>query len=635
MSGKQKNVSQEKSSAVDAKNASKDAKAVSSSQPPAKTPPKKKSKPKRNEGARETFESIAIAFILAFVFKTFQAEAYVIPTGSMAPTLYGRHKEITCDGCGYEFAIGASLEIDQASGQLYQRISEVFCNNCGKQIDGTNAPAFNGDRIVVNKQILDFKRFDVVVFKNPEEGHVNYIKRLVGLPGETIRIRKGDLWAKITQDADWEILRKEDPQVQKDIQLTVYDDNYPARPILDQGWPERWTPAIRSNEDGSVGGWKAVESAWKPDRENRTYQAQSTTADWQWLRYTHFQPNAEVWNHTNQIQNDVSYPKPSLISDFCSFNGFRLGRNSDFKGAFWVGDLTINSSINVTSTNAESAIRIQLVEGSQTFNATIELQTGRVTLTSLESDNLAAGETELAVGQGPSMTSGNYEVSFANVDDRLCLWIDHQLVEFDQPTTYLSSDQPFPTDADLTPCGIAVRNADVTVSDLLLERDIYYQNVFLPFHESEGVLPPRNGSNEVDNKRALQELLYSPAAWGSQYRNDTESLLKNNEAFCEYQLDDDEYLMFGDNSPSSKDSRLFDYENRPMNGIFSHRYAVRKKDLIGKALFIFWPHGVPFLNDGEGIPVWYHKGPEGTNAHEYPSIRFPFYPNISRMKKIR
>ena len=43
---------------------------------------------------REAIESIVVAFILAFLFRTFEAEAFVIPTGSMAPTLMGRHK--TC-----------------------------------------------------------------------------------------------------------------------------------------------------------------------------------------------------------------------------------------------------------------------------------------------------------------------------------------------------------------------------------------------------------------------------------------------------------------------------------------------------------------------------------------------------------
>ena len=47
-------------------------------------------------------------------------------------------------------------------------------------------PSFNGDRILVDKLVYDFaepRRWDVVVFKYPEDGKTNYIKRLVGLPG--------------------------------------------------------------------------------------------------------------------------------------------------------------------------------------------------------------------------------------------------------------------------------------------------------------------------------------------------------------------------------------------------------------------------------------------------------------------
>ena len=53
---------------------------------------------------RETIESIVIAFILAFVFRAFIVEAYRIPTGSMAPTLYGAHRTTICPDCGYEYA---------------------------------------------------------------------------------------------------------------------------------------------------------------------------------------------------------------------------------------------------------------------------------------------------------------------------------------------------------------------------------------------------------------------------------------------------------------------------------------------------------------------------------------------------
>ena len=44
-----------------------------------------------DETIKETFESIIIAFILAFVFRAYVVEAFVIPTGSMAPTLLGAH----------------------------------------------------------------------------------------------------------------------------------------------------------------------------------------------------------------------------------------------------------------------------------------------------------------------------------------------------------------------------------------------------------------------------------------------------------------------------------------------------------------------------------------------------------------
>lgn len=593
-------------------------------------------KPKRNEGARETFESIAIAFALAFVFKTFQAEAYVIPTGSMAPTLYGRHKEVACEGCGFEFAIGASTEIDQASGQLVYRITDAFCANCGKQNDAKDAPVYNGDRIVVNKQVPEFKRFDVVVFKNPEQGHVNYIKRLVGLPGETIRIRKGDLWAKTSEDTDWEIQRKEDPWVQKHIQLTVYDDNHPARWLLEKGWPERWAAARRSQEDGAIGGWIESQSGWTADREARTYTSESSTQDWQWLRYRHFQPSASVWSEAEASELDESYVNASLISDFCSFNGFTTPRSMIRPtGVYWVGDLTINADVEVTAADSSAELRCQLVEGPRTFNATIQMESGKVTLTSAETGNLSSDETDLAAGQGPALTIGSHTITFANVDDRLCLWVDNTLVEFDKPTTYVSSDQPAPGSEDLAPCGIAVRNAEVTVSNLLLERDIYYKNEFIPFHEDMGLSAYIGASGEVLSERELQSLLPNPEAWGSRYREDVSAILSQSQQFSEYKLSDDEYMMLGDNSPASKDSRLFDYESRPLNGVFSHRYAVRQKDLIGKALCIFWPHGVPFLNGGEGFSVWGHKGHESLEPDEYPSVRVPFYPNISRMQKIR
>ena len=66
------------------------------------------------DGFRETIESIAIAFVLAFLFRTFEAEAFVIPTGSMAPTLLGQHKDVTCVRCQFPFRVSASEGDDES-----------------------------------------------------------------------------------------------------------------------------------------------------------------------------------------------------------------------------------------------------------------------------------------------------------------------------------------------------------------------------------------------------------------------------------------------------------------------------------------------------------------------------------------
>ena len=65
----------------------------------------------RKEGQRETVEALVVAFILALLFRAFIAEAFVIPTGSMAPTLMGAHKDVFCDRCDMNFRIGASQEV--------------------------------------------------------------------------------------------------------------------------------------------------------------------------------------------------------------------------------------------------------------------------------------------------------------------------------------------------------------------------------------------------------------------------------------------------------------------------------------------------------------------------------------------
>ena len=611
---------------------------------------------------RETVEAVAIAFILAFVFKTFEAEAFVIPTGSMAPTLYGRHKEVTCSGCKIPYTIGASQEVYQDSGVINPegRVLRSMCPNCRLENEVEHDAVFNGDRIVVNKQVSEFKRFDVVVFKNPEEPYVNYIKRLVGLPLETIQFRQGDVYAQAEGEQEPAIRRKSDPANQQDIQLLVYDDAYPPLPLLDNGAEERWVPSVYSSSDETMGGWPLREGGWKPDPVARTYRLSISTDEFQWLRYRHLVPGSAQWQAVEPEQPASSLSlSPMLVTDFCGFNAveFRSPRMNnealDDGDLYWVNDLTLNATLDIQNSSLESVVVLELTEGVRAVQARFYPASGKVEILRRDRDANGAYSEGTVVGAAESGASGDgeYQFSFANVDDRVLLWINGSLVSFDKDVTFVTNGFNLPGEQDLAPAGIAAKGMDITASALNIRRDIYYRADVLDYTDDMGRSKdpaygaPRACEVDFSDFRTLAANLRSPESYGQQYvRLVTEQRARYKGIF-DLTLAADEYLMCGDNSPASKDSRLFDYWSRPLRGIQSHRYAVREKDLIGKAMFIFWPHGIPFMNNGEGFSVKGHSISETdyrqvskeylADDANYPLYRAPFYPNIFRMKKIR
>src|SRR5262249_56221990 len=75
---------------------------------------------------------------------------------------------------------------------------------------------------------------------------------------------------------------------------------------------------------------------------------------------------------------------------------------------------------------------------------------------------------------------GSYRLRFANVDDRLTVWVDDRL-PFGDGVVYDPPAQRGPTpENDLQPAGVGVRGATVTVSKLQLWRDTYYQANTIP-----------------------------------------------------------------------------------------------------------------------------------------------------------
>src|SRR3954452_18988808 len=163
---------------------------------------------------RQTVEFLVILSLSILLFRTFAAEAYIVPTGSMAPTLLGDHEEIACPNCGIRFALG----LDEAA-----RTGRPICPNCGTlKFDRATAVACSGDRVLVQKFVYDYRRprrWEVAVFHFPGEPTQAYVKRVVGLPGETIQIVRGDVLI------DGQIARKT-LREQRAMRILLYDNDF-------------------------------------------------------------------------------------------------------------------------------------------------------------------------------------------------------------------------------------------------------------------------------------------------------------------------------------------------------------------------------------------------------------------------
>lgn len=189
--------------------------------------------PKKDRAAEiaNTFEWLITAFILAFVFRAFVMEAFRIPTGSMADTLMGAHFRVGCPQCGYRYAHGFvpqrfQLAQDTMPGQRVP-LPLVRCPSCGCLLRDSDSsplklPVDNGDRILVLKCLYQFaepRRWDVIVFKNPLNPAENYIKRLIGLPGDKIEIVDGDVFIN-------DRIARKPAKIQRELWMPIYSHDY-------------------------------------------------------------------------------------------------------------------------------------------------------------------------------------------------------------------------------------------------------------------------------------------------------------------------------------------------------------------------------------------------------------------------
>jgi signal peptidase I len=598
---------------------------------------KTRTEPQTADSTREIVETIVFVVVLVLLLKSFVAEAFVIPTGSMAESLWGYQKVVTCPQCGLQFPVNCSQEVDPQDGNP-DHVIRCSCPSCRldiqlipsrvegswltfdrtvrwlapdergnlvvlrgepNKVNEVADPGPNsGDRVLVVKPAYDLfgnspERLDVVVFKypggspgepfpssGPYKHHVpmNYIKRLIGLSGETIAICGGKLyflrpdkgpkydpptsraeeeggppqhWRMPYLHADdpvardlfkrghFEIVRKSPDNILSMMRL-VYDNEHQAKDL--QGvLPPRWAPA--------------VSDTWSSDGFGFRYTPPSTPlaeGKHHWLRYRHILP----------LDATRQSGKQQLITDFMGYNTWRGLHSAPPHGPpypplpeNWVGDLILECEVTIDK--AEGELVLELSKSVDRFRAVFNLADGECALYRVTD----GGATKLRAKK-TSLGKGTYRLRFANVDDRLTVWVDKGLpFESGEPYEPARAAEQNLTDEkadlhmtgpresnDLEPASIGVRGASVAVKKLKLFRDTYY------------TVSPSNADVNVKD-------FSNPNTWDVLTRMPFKTLY----------VQPGHYLCLGDNSPESSDGRSW--------GLVPERL------MLGKALLVYYPFG--------------------------------------------
>jgi signal peptidase I len=381
---------------------------------------------------REIMETVATAVIMAIVVRHFVIEAFQIPTESMSPTLYG---------------------VEHGGGA--------------------------GDRILVNKYPLYVrgpKRWEITVFRYPLDSSTNFVKRLVGMPGELLELRDGNVWV------DGRIERKP-PRIQKRAWRRV--TGLRNRDLV-------WNADERS-------AWKQTHDGWSVDAQGvRTLALDSTKWPWDMRRGV------------------LDVP----VSDWY------MGKGAT--GA--VGDIRLSMTCRVGK--GDGVVVLRLEEYGRRYEVVLGI--GGESSVGVNGDVYPLKDVTLENDE-------EYELAFANVDDAVELQIDGDTVFRHEYDTDATTRSGVPTNA----VEIDVRDAKVTIEDLAVDRDIHYC---------------------VPDGSYLKKIRIPP----------------------------DRYVMLGDNSSNSRDSRVWSERVFLMKDGTVYRSEMTGRTLDG------WRDGVE-IHDVQGL----------------------------------
>lgn len=539
---------------------------------------------------RDTVESVWVAVVLAFVLRAFMVEAFVIPTGSMAPRLMGEHWQLVCPTCGYDYAYGVPRHVQNSpkfNRARQQTPSGAVCPNCGSQFPATLDPDYprGGDRVLVMKylyRLTDPQPWDVVVFRNPQNNRENYIKRLIGVPGETIEILHGDVFVR-QGEGSWQV-RTKPPRAQREMWQVIFDNDY--RPNME----------IFGRYD-RIGAkppeWLTRDGGWDLSGQDGR-------------RFTFLgEGRAEIF---------LSATREAFLPQY----GYNLPK-AEARGIDYNRDVGSDLKLSLVLVPRADDSTIELLLTSFDHKFTARLSADGTCLLLHETPDQVGDNWRRQARIEPLQIGKSYQVALTHADFRATLWVDGRAV-------LTTDDRQYPGDqndlrgwlkarlaeADTRPIPvprvvIAADGGQCELWHVKLYRDVYYTS---PYRQPVDIGPLGDFARRLAREGKFVD---RGRGWGT---TDSPIALRK---FDRDRRQFDQFFVLGDNSPQSLDGRgwtsasptlrLFDSDG----GDLYQLGTVPRYNLIGKAFFVYWPAGfrVPGL---PGLPI---------------------LPNVGRMRLIR
>lgn len=208
---------------------------------------------------REYAEAIIIAMLLAFAIRVFVVQAFKIPSGSMIPTLLvGDHILVSKLSYGLQWPTGCKFQ-----------------------------PGFPPVTCYSSRTLIPFgaiQRGDIIVFRFPEDEDKDFIKRVIGLPGDTIQIRNKVVHVNGTPFEDRAFTQRIDPGV---INGHINPrDNFGPVTVPDDAYF-----VMGDNRDQSLDSrfWGYVRTEKVRGKAFRIYWSWSGQGSWtEWVRWERF-----------------------------------------------------------------------------------------------------------------------------------------------------------------------------------------------------------------------------------------------------------------------------------------------------------------------------------------------------------